>query len=65
MEKIKKRTLKNLIIQSIDDYGVDGDFVESQAFGYLAIRSIMKLPISFPQSTGCNKPSTGGEIIKY
>ena len=64
MEKIKKRTLKNLIIQSIDDYGVDGDFVESQAFGYLAIRSIMKLPISFPETTGCNKPSTGGTLVK-
>ena len=64
MEKIKKRTLKNLIIQSIDDYGVDGDFVESQAFGYLAIRSIMKLPISFPETTGCEKPSTGGTLVK-
>lgn len=65
MKKIKNNVLKNIIIQSIDDYGVDGDFVESQAFAFLAIRSVLKLPISFPQSTGCNKPSTGGEIIKY
>ena len=64
IERIKNRTLKNLVIQSIDDYGVDGDFVESQAFGYLAIRSFLKLPISFPETTGCKKPSIGGVIIK-
>ena len=45
IERIKFRTLKNLVIQPIDDYGVDGDFVESQAFAYLAIRSYLKLPI--------------------
>ena len=65
IEKIKMNTLKNIIIQPIDDYGIDGDFVESQAFAFLAVRSILKLPISFPETTGCNQPSTGGEIIKY
>ena len=65
IEKIKKNILKNFVIQNIDDYGINGDFVESQAFAFLAIRSVLKLPISFPQSTGCNKPSTGGEIVKY
>ena len=64
IERIKFRTLKNLVIQPIDDYGVDGDFVESQAFAYLAIRSYLKLPISFPSTTGCKQPVTGGVIIK-
>ena len=64
MNCIKKKTLKNIDIQLIDDYGVDGDFVESQAFAYLAIRSYLKLPISFPETTGCKKPCIGGEIIK-
>ena len=64
INRIKKRTLKNLVIQSIDDYGIDGDFVESQAFAYLAIRSYFKLPISFPETTGCNEPCTGGTIVK-
>ena len=64
IEKIKKNTLKNIIIQPIDDYGVNGDFVESQAFAFLAIRSLLKLPISFPQTTGCKKPCTGGELIE-
>ena len=64
IERIKFKTLKNLIIQPIDDYGVDGDFVESQAFAYLAIRSYLKLPISFPSTTGCKEPVTGGIINK-
>jgi len=64
IEKIKKITTANILINSIDDYGIDGDFVESQAFAYLAIRSFLKLPISFPNTTGCKKPTLGGEIIK-
>ncbi|WP_075482440.1 anhydro-N-acetylmuramic acid kinase [Candidatus Pelagibacter communis] len=64
IQKIKSRTLKNLVIQLIDDYGVDGDYVESQAFAYLAIRRYLKLPISFPNTTGCKKPLIGGEIVK-
>ena len=63
IKKIKKNTLKNIFIQPIDDYGIDGDFIESQAFAFLAIRSKMNLPISFPNTTGCKEPSTGGIII--
>ena len=65
IEKIKKNNIKNIIIQPIDDYGINGDFIESQAFAFLAVKSILKLPISFPSTTGCIKPSTGGELIKY
>ena len=65
IEKIKKNTFQNFAIQSIDDYGVDGDYVESQAFAFLAIRSIKKMPISFPNTTGCSKPVSGGEIVNY
>jgi anhydro-N-acetylmuramic acid kinase len=54
----------NKNVKLIDDYGIDGDFVESQAFGYLAIRSFLKLPISFPETTGCKKPTVGGVIVK-
>jgi len=55
---------QNKEVKLIDDYGIDGDFVESQAFAYLAIRSYLKLPISFPETTGCSKPCTGGVIVK-
>ena len=61
VEKIRK---KNNRIRLIDEYGVDGDFIESQAFAYLAIRSYLKFPISFPETTGVQKPCTGGQIVK-
>ena len=60
IRKLQKSSKK---IKLIDEYGIDGDFVESQAFGYLAIRSYLKLPISFPKTTGCNSPSTGGVMV--
>ena len=64
IESIKKEILEDLEIQSIDNYGINGDFVESQAFAFLAIRSFLKLPISFPSTTGCKNPTSGGDIIK-
>ncbi len=64
IQNIKSRLSKNLLIEPIDDYGVDGDYVESQAFAFLAIRSFLELPISFPDTTGCKSPTTGGEVVK-
>ena len=54
---------KKFIIKNVDDYELDGDFIESQAFGYLAARSIYNLPISFPKTTRCSKSIPGGEIV--
>ncbi len=64
IERIRRDTHNKFIFETTDDYGVDGDFVESQAFAYLAIRSFLKLPITFPNTTGCELPSTGGILIK-
>jgi len=55
---------KNIIIKNIDDYNFDGNFIESQAFAYLAIRSYLKLPISFPNTTRCKKAVSGGDILQ-
>ena len=55
---------KEIVLLPVEKYGIDGDFVESQAFAYLAIRSFLKLPISFPDTTGCKEPATGGKIVK-
>jgi len=52
-------------INNIDNYNINGDFIESQAFAYLAIRSFLKKPISFPNTTGVKKPISGGDIIKF
>ena len=55
---------QNVELKLIDDYKINGDFIESQAFAFLAVRSVLQLPISFPSTTGCKKPSIGGEIIE-
>ena len=58
-----KRKINNKLFY-IDDLNIDGDYIESQAFAFLAIRSYLGLPISFPSTTNCKHPSTGGKIIK-
>jgi len=65
INQIKQDVQKKLIIKNIDDYKIDGDFIESQAFAFLAIRSLLKLPISFPETTGCTKPCVGGSIVNF
>ena len=61
---IKLLKEKNANIENIDTFNFNGDFIESQAFAFLAIRSLLKLPITFPTTTGCSKPSTGGQVVK-
>ena len=52
------------VLDNIDKYGFNGDHIESQAFGYLAIRSFLNLPISFPATTGCKEPTIGGKLVE-
>ncbi|MDC3396922.1 anhydro-N-acetylmuramic acid kinase [Candidatus Pelagibacter sp.] len=58
------KSKKNISLNSIDEYNLDGDYIESQAFGYLAIRSFLNLPISYPKTTGCQTPTVGGSLVK-
>jgi anhydro-N-acetylmuramic acid kinase len=62
-ERIKK--LSKISTNNIDTYKIDGDFIESQAFAYLAIRSFLKKSITFKGTTGVSKPTTGGDFIKF
>ena len=64
IQKIKENLSSIINFELIDNYKINGDFVESQAFAFLAVRSIINLPISFPKTTGCKRPSTGGELIE-
>jgi anhydro-N-acetylmuramic acid kinase len=47
-------------VQTVDDLGWDGDALEAQAFGFLAVRSLRGLPLSLPRTTGVKLPTTGG-----
>ena len=64
MDSIRKRLPKNIYLKIIDDYKIDGDFVESQAFAYLAIRSALKKKISYPNTTGVKVSCVGGILVK-
>ncbi|MCW5746737.1 MAG: anhydro-N-acetylmuramic acid kinase [Alphaproteobacteria bacterium] len=41
----------------------DTDFLEAQAFGFLAVRSLRGLPLSFPTTTGVTAALTGGRLF--
>ncbi|MCZ6763572.1 MAG: anhydro-N-acetylmuramic acid kinase, partial [Alphaproteobacteria bacterium] len=48
------------LVIPVEDLGWNGDFLEAQAFAYLAVRSLAGLPLSFPSTTGAPHPLTGG-----
>lgn len=50
-------------VRAAEDVGWDGDALEAQAFGYLAVRSQRGLPLSFPTTTGVKRPTVGGRFF--
>ena len=59
---IRNSNLNKNDFDIIDNFHLNGDYIESQAFAYLAIRSKLNLPISFPNTTRCNDPVIGGKL---
>jgi len=51
-------------VLAIDEYGLDGDMLEAQAFGYLAVRVLKGLSTTSANTTGVKKMVRGG-IISY
>lgn len=51
-------------VEPVERLGVDGDAVEAQAFGYLAVRSRRGLALSFPGTTGVPSPCLGGRLAE-
>jgi anhydro-N-acetylmuramic acid kinase len=49
-------------VAPIETIGLDGDMLEAQAFGWLAVRVMRGLPISGPMTTGVPAPVCGGRI---
>ena len=64
INRIKENLSPLINLKFVDDYKVNGDFLESQAFAFLAVRSLLNLPISFPSTTGCKISCVGGKLIK-
>ena len=62
LKKIFKSKRKKIIL--VDELNFNGDFLEAQAFAYLAVRCVRKLPLSLPTTTGVKKPISGGLIYQ-
>ena len=54
------RQMLGTVVEPVDAVGWQGDALEAQAFGYLAVRSQLGLPLSLPGTTGVPQPVTAG-----
>src|SRR5262249_17984893 len=57
MQTIAERLLN---VKPVETLGWHGDAIEAEAFAYLALRSLKRLPLTLPTTTGTNRPVTGG-----
>jgi anhydro-N-acetylmuramic acid kinase len=67
----KNKTLMTMIAAGVQNalvpveaVGLNGDFIEAEAWAYLAVRSSLGLPITYPETTGVSEPSTSGVFAK-
>jgi anhydro-N-acetylmuramic acid kinase len=50
-------------VRAVEADGWEGDALEAQAFAYLAVRSLLGLPLSLPSTTGVPEPTCGGRLF--
>ncbi len=60
MKEFEKRLGGEVL--SAGELGWSSDFMEAEAFAYLAVRSLNGLPLTFPGTTGVGGPQTGGVL---
>jgi anhydro-N-acetylmuramic acid kinase len=60
MDELKRRLGAD--VKSAEEAGWRGDFIEAEAFAYLAARSVKGLPLSLPSTTGVPHPMGGGRL---
>jgi anhydro-N-acetylmuramic acid kinase len=62
VEAVRRRTEEP--VKTAGEVGWSEDFIEAQAFAYLAVRSLRGLPLTFPGTTGVPEPLTGGRVSR-
>ncbi|MCB1484978.1 MAG: anhydro-N-acetylmuramic acid kinase [Hyphomicrobiaceae bacterium] len=67
----KNKTLMKMIAERVENAvvpaeaaGLDGDALEAEAWGYLAVRSLAGLPLTYPGTTGVAAAMCGGRLAK-
>ncbi len=63
MARLTARLSPSRVVNA-DELGWNGDAVEAQAFGFLAVRVLNGLPLSLPTTTGVPYPMPGGRISR-
>jgi anhydro-N-acetylmuramic acid kinase len=51
-------------VAPVEAAGWNGDTLEAQCFGFLAVRVLRRLPLSYPQTTGVVRPLAGGRVAE-
>ncbi|MBE7637027.1 anhydro-N-acetylmuramic acid kinase [Sneathiella sp. P13V-1] len=52
----------NVPVEPVEAEGWRGDELEAEAFAFLAVRSLLGMPLSFPGTTGVPAPQVGGKL---
>lgn len=64
MAYLRERLGGETEILSAEEAGLDGDAVEAEAWAYLAVRALARLPLTYPATTGVGAPLTGGTVSR-
>ena len=51
-------------VDPVEVAGWNGDLIEAECFGYLAVRTTLGLPLSLPTTTGVPNPMPGGRFSR-
>jgi anhydro-N-acetylmuramic acid kinase len=62
MAELRRRIPAEIL--AVEEVGLDGDMLEAQAFAFLAVRVLRKLPTSGPSTTGTPALVGGGQISR-
>lgn len=63
IQSLKLFLPKNSLLHTADEFGWSTTYMEAELIAWLAVRSVRKLPLSIPQTTGVQFPVTGGQCV--
>jgi anhydro-N-acetylmuramic acid kinase len=52
-----------VVVEPVEAVGWRGDALEAEAFAFLAVRSVRRMPLSLPMTTGVPRPQPGGRLV--
>ncbi|MBA3483078.1 MAG: anhydro-N-acetylmuramic acid kinase [Pirellulales bacterium] len=52
-------------IQNVSKFGLNPDTLEAECFAWLAVRHQRGLPLTMPETTGCESPQSGGVTVRF